>query len=80
MRSGALRVFALLGKGAAAPNVWLEVEAAAADEDFAGYVVGEGGAEEEDGVGGFFGGAEAAERAALFEGVEATVTIEVVAK
>src|ERR1035437_4764011 len=47
-----------------------EVEAAAAGQGFAGYVVGEGGAEEEDGSGGFFGGAETAEGAALFEGVE----------
>ena len=46
------------------------METAAADEDFSGDVVGERGAEEEDGSGGFFGRAEPAEGAALFERFE----------
>ncbi len=70
MRPGSFRVSGLLRRGGAAPNVGLEVETAAADQDFAGDVVGERGAEEEDGVGSFFGGAEAAKGAALLEGVE----------
>ena len=46
------------------------MQAAGADQDFAGDVVGEWRAEEEDAVGGFFGGAEAAQGDAFAEGGE----------